>query len=439
MRALLRFATPAAVPALLLTAGCAGPRGPGALAESCLALPAARQPGGFVFALSEPVDPARAPLPRNPSEAVVYRLAYETLTDVDCLGRVVPGLAETWEVSADSLSWTFRLREGAPDAAAVRACWRETSALARKDRSLSWPGVLRRFPVEVMDFRRLEIRTTLPEPDLPALLSLPEFAVVLREDDAGPHEWPAGTRGRISDPAAPAPARRIVWEPTDESGGAAVTFDVRPGADPRDLIASGADAFLAGEHGSFLAGLGEWVVSPLPPSREYWLVSRPGSPGDSLVTALAPTDWTTAVRTPAVPLDALALGPPPEPGEAPRGPVEVLYSSEDADAAALAARAVAASGSAAAVARGVARDEYRRTLAGDADAAFLVAVSPSPASSLRHMQLGTVLGMLDGGRAVPLLATRSSAATRAGLGDIQCGMDGVVRLRLAGWSAEAAP
>jgi peptide/nickel transport system substrate-binding protein len=37
---------------------------------------------------------------------------YDTLVEPDARGKIVPALAESWEVSADSLSWTFNLRPG---------------------------------------------------------------------------------------------------------------------------------------------------------------------------------------------------------------------------------------------------------------------------------------------------------------------------------------
>src|SRR5438477_3560095 len=46
--------------------------------------------------LTEPVDPAHAPVPRNDAERLVFPQLYETLLQVDCEGRIVPGLARSW-------------------------------------------------------------------------------------------------------------------------------------------------------------------------------------------------------------------------------------------------------------------------------------------------------------------------------------------------------
>lgn len=46
-------------------------------------------------------------------DEVTYANLYEPLTRIDAEGKVVPGLAERWEVSADGLTYTFHLRKGA--------------------------------------------------------------------------------------------------------------------------------------------------------------------------------------------------------------------------------------------------------------------------------------------------------------------------------------
>ena len=36
----------------------------------------------------------------------------DTLIEYNNIGEIIPGLAETWEVSEDQLTWTFHLRQG---------------------------------------------------------------------------------------------------------------------------------------------------------------------------------------------------------------------------------------------------------------------------------------------------------------------------------------
>ncbi|NNC24582.1 peptide ABC transporter substrate-binding protein, partial [Salinisphaera sp. USBA-960] len=67
----------------------------------------------------------------------VLRDLYEGLVTEDAQGRLVPGLAERWTVSADGRTWTFALRPGlrwsngeALDAAQVVASFRRAFAPA---------------------------------------------------------------------------------------------------------------------------------------------------------------------------------------------------------------------------------------------------------------------------------------------------------------------
>ena len=42
----------------------------------------------------------------------ILRDLYEGLVAEDARGRLIPGIAERWEVSADGRRWTFHLRDG---------------------------------------------------------------------------------------------------------------------------------------------------------------------------------------------------------------------------------------------------------------------------------------------------------------------------------------
>jgi peptide/nickel transport system substrate-binding protein len=46
----------------------------------------------------------------HPTQAMLC--CYDTLTEIDSTGAPVPSLAESWEVSADGRTWTFKLRDG---------------------------------------------------------------------------------------------------------------------------------------------------------------------------------------------------------------------------------------------------------------------------------------------------------------------------------------
>ena len=65
----------------------------------------------FNFALSGNPDTLD---PQNTSGTLTFqtvRSIFDTLVEPDADGRLVPALAESWSVSADSLTWTFKLRE----------------------------------------------------------------------------------------------------------------------------------------------------------------------------------------------------------------------------------------------------------------------------------------------------------------------------------------
>ncbi|HID16237.1 MAG TPA: ABC transporter substrate-binding protein, partial [Candidatus Atribacteria bacterium] len=45
-------------------------------------------------------------------DRVVYNNVYEGLVKIDRYGKIVPALAESWEISKDGLTYTFHLRKG---------------------------------------------------------------------------------------------------------------------------------------------------------------------------------------------------------------------------------------------------------------------------------------------------------------------------------------
>jgi len=125
------------------------------------------------------------------SEQVVLRDLFEGLTTHAADGRVVPGAAESWQVSADGLRYTFRLRP------ALR--WSDGTALTAQDFAWGWQRSLQpatasaratrlyvlrgaraihagRLPPEKLgvatpDPRTLVVELEYPMPSLPALLA----------------------------------------------------------------------------------------------------------------------------------------------------------------------------------------------------------------------------------------------------------------------------
>src|SRR5256714_7439441 len=132
-------------------------------------------------AFAEPIEATHAPLARNDAERFVFAELYETLIRVDCAGRVLPGLAQSWEASGDR--WTFTLRDdarfwdGAPVTARdVIASWRaRDSAFAQS--------------ATVVSDRTIAVRPPVA-PVQP--LADPALAVTKRAPGG---DWPIGTGG----------------------------------------------------------------------------------------------------------------------------------------------------------------------------------------------------------------------------------------------------
>src|SRR5256884_3978118 len=107
LAAACRTGPPGAAPAPALPAPGAAPSD-----TTCRLAPSpAAKRDTVAVAFAEPIEATHAPLARNDAERFVFAELYETLIRVDCAGRVLPGLAQSWEGSGDR--WTFTLRDDA--------------------------------------------------------------------------------------------------------------------------------------------------------------------------------------------------------------------------------------------------------------------------------------------------------------------------------------
>jgi len=120
---------------------------------------------------------------------VVNGTIYEGLTAIDEDLRVVPGLAESWEISDDGTTYTFTLREGMTfhDGSPVEAADVIASYNRVRADAIGSPLASRVAAIEGMeapDPRTVVL--TLAEPSAPLLASLSSIAIVPRtfEDDA---------------------------------------------------------------------------------------------------------------------------------------------------------------------------------------------------------------------------------------------------------------
>lgn len=124
----------------------------------------------------------------NPGEATdipsisLNRHLYDGLVDYNEKLEVIPALAESWTVSPDSLTWTFRLRrnvhfhDGAPlDAAAVKASLDWTLDPRSGNRAGAFIGAI--GSVEVVDSHTVRLSTKVP------------FAPLLRHLASGAGGW----------------------------------------------------------------------------------------------------------------------------------------------------------------------------------------------------------------------------------------------------------
>jgi oligopeptide transport system substrate-binding protein len=124
---------------LLLVAGCApqpaAVDGPSSAQGEATTAPAAEPaaasaPATFHYAfLDEPpgIDPT---ISQGGTQSTIYATLYEGLVTVDEAGNIVPGAAESWEVSPDGAEYTFHLRDGLK--------WSDGQDLTAKDFEYAW-------------------------------------------------------------------------------------------------------------------------------------------------------------------------------------------------------------------------------------------------------------------------------------------------------------
>src|SRR5437867_2281823 len=276
--------------AALLTAACRSPtpraelpapRGAASDTTCTIAAPAAAAPARdtVTIGLTEPVDPTHAPVPRNDAERLVFRQLYETLVEVDCEGRIVPGLARSWSADETGRRWTFTLRDdgrfwdGAPVTARdVLASW-----IARDAGSavLSWPGGLA-HAATVIGERTFTVPLPPSYDSLASLFADAALAVSKPAPDRGGRGgWPIGT-GPFWVTTETASDRLIMATPaTDSPHLPAIAFRVFPGADARDALDEGVDLLVTSDPAAldYAASQPELASIPLACDRSYVLLA----------------------------------------------------------------------------------------------------------------------------------------------------------------------
>jgi hypothetical protein len=296
---------------VMLAAGCGGQGKPGVSTEpapltdqlwpaedletepvpwrpGCSVLAGPTRPGGdFTVLLTDNVIPGRAPLPHNSSERLVFAQLYETLVQVSCDGRILPGLAEHWACTEDSTVWVFTLRQGARfwdgtrvTPLEVKQAWassQDCPETGNQSSPWSWLSA-RSSSIKALDALRLAVSLPEPQAEFPTLLAHPATAVAVRREG---WTWPVGSGPCRLRASTPAPLPRLSTRPNPHHPAAptwrSLDFVVRPDSDPRDLATSSFDLMLVRDRQvqDFFHQVPDRVTLPLPWDRLYLLVINP--------------------------------------------------------------------------------------------------------------------------------------------------------------------
>ena len=423
--------------------------------DDCALVAAPGEPVGTV-ALSDRIDPSKAPHPSNDSERLLFRQLYETLVRADCMGRVAPGLAESWRLDGDGRTWIVTLREearfsdGTPVTPAdVKSGWSRDSSGGEL-----LPHVSRLVEsIVAVDDRALAIRLRSQRMDVPLALGHPDLAIAKYVADSF---WPVGTRSwRIEPEAAARPAVTTSVITLVGDNVQPVRFLIAP-ADPRDLLDNGVDLFLTRDPETldYAATLPQFQSVPLAWQRTHVLLT----PGRSRSSPSLSEREREVLAEDAVRGEArgaqgpfwwemlddceVAPAPPRSQTSAPR----IVYDSGDAAARDLAERLVGltrASGSAATAFLDVflpdrPRRAFQRAtgLTGEAlsaarrlgnDAAYVMSVDSRSLEACRDVQvLMEGARWIDPATIVPLVDTRLHAVMRRGRSGATAEWDGGV-------------
>jgi len=410
--------TPSAAPALVLPAPGAAPSD-----TTCRMAPGPVAKRDTVeVALAEAIDPTHAPLPRNDAERFVFAELYETLIRVDCAGRVLPGLAQSWEASGDR--WTFTLRDDARfwDGAPVTA--RDVVAAWRARDSVFAQSAI------VLTDRTIAVRPPTA-PFQP--LADPVLAVTKRAPGG---DWPIGTGGH--------------WVSETDAAGGLTAVPVRRGALPvlrittvpagrtRDAIDEGSDLVITGDPAvlEYAGTRPGYADVALDWNRTYVLLApghldgladiRRESLRDAVHLDARPAEWESG-RFWLAELQACGFATTRDTtASAPRRQ-RVVYDQSDRNAADLAARLVGlgALGNRSA-ATGLAPALFAAALRAGGDAAYVLPVRRRVFDVCRaalELPSWTWTATVE-----PLLDVRPHALVRRGLPPLQVDWDGTPRI-----------
>ena len=407
------------------------PPAPGvAASDTACTITAGRAAGRdtVTIALTEPVDASHAPVPRNDAERWVFGQLYETLMRVDCQGRVLAGLAKSWEQGARD-RWTFTLRDdarfwdGAPVTARdVLAAWRlRDSVLAQasaivSDRVLSVPAPATPF----QPFADPRLAVTKPAPG---------------------GSWPIGTGGHWVTGGGERGAADMLWAaPLPKVALPVLRLTMVAPNGARDALDEGADLLVTDDAAAleYAAARPEYVDALLGWTRTYVLLSPGRDPPG--VAALRIESLRQAVHGDArsaeesdgghawfTELGQCDLLPARDPIGAQARRHRVVYNQTDRSAADLAARLVALGVlGRGAVATGLAPTPFEAALRAGTEGAYVL--------RLRRRVFDFCRAALElppwssAGTIEPLVDVRSHALVRRGFPRLTVDWSGTTRL-----------
>lgn len=331
--------------------------------SSCAVVPSSTSsPESLLIATTLLIESTHVVNPTNIAERFAFAQSYETLINVSCDGRVLPGLAQSWTTDATNTRVTVVLRDGARFwdgepllARHVVAAWRTTA------QSLGEPNDLARRLADaatVVDDRTLIVSfadtawRVLADPSL-AIYRAGTGAQ--RLEGSGPYRIAAWVPGTMTlAPVSSQTAPRLV-------------IRSRPGGDARDEVDAGVDMLFSADPATvrYAASRADLATLPLPWTRTYLIVGRNAAVDWGLPTGDSAATFRAALARDAVRAEARAADSSgwwvntsgcvtrgsndvPQPA-GPRRPARVAYHSGDHVSRELAERIVALGGRGAAV------------------------------------------------------------------------------------------
>jgi len=383
------------------------------------------------LAVTAPVDPAHAPLPRNDAERLVFAQLYESLLRLDCQGRTLPGLAKSW--SQDGDRWTFTLREdarfwdGAPVTALdVVAAWRSRdSSLARA--------------ATIADDHTLSVGRRAGGFDLPLQLFADPALSITKRAPGG--NWRIGTGRYWVTGAETGAPDLLLARPVVRRGLPVVRITLLPPDGARDALDGGADMIVVDDPATveYAARLRGYTDVPLEWSRTYVLLVPPGEQagvGDLRLESLReavhgdarPADASSEAGHPwFADVEHCGLGARHDAVDAAARRRRIVYNQADRSAADLAARLVGLGvlgrGTAAA---GLPATSFGPALRAGGDAAYVVELHARVYDACRAAAL-ELPPWSAAGKVVPLLDVRSHVVLRRALPRLWSDWDGTLR------------